>query len=120
MPAAPTERKLVEEQNKAYHQNEHTLRFVMIFLFFSYDLENAVGCGGGPLLGKIDYEPFWQAGRVHPEPCHRVSTASSGLGQAQSAARVARTIPSCQLESPGRSIDLVGCIKWTLLQLRFT
>jgi len=34
MPAAPTERKLVEEQNKAYHQNEHTLRFIMMCLFF--------------------------------------------------------------------------------------
>jgi len=34
MPAAPTEGKLVEEQNKAYHQNEHTLRFVMMCLFF--------------------------------------------------------------------------------------
>jgi len=39
-------------------------------------------------------EPFRRARRFHPEPCNRVSTASSGLGQAQSAARVARTKPS--------------------------
>jgi len=48
MPAAPTERKLVEEQNKAYYQNEHNLRFVMMCLFFVYDLRNAGGCEGGP------------------------------------------------------------------------
>jgi len=66
------------------------------------------------------YEPFWRAGRVHPENCNRVSTASSGFGQAQSAARVARRKSTSQIESPGRSMDLVGFMKWTLLQLRFT
>jgi len=83
MPAAPTERKLGEKQNKAYHQNERTLRFVMMSLSFLFDLGLPSAVGVARYWGKLTINHHegaenagWQTNKETGQDMQRLMTST--------------------------------------------